>query len=51
MNDINFLQAEEILTELQMSIHPTATEKMFSILKPNSKNVNTHTKQKVPSEL
>ncbi|KAG7197531.1 hypothetical protein KM043_017642 [Ampulex compressa] len=27
-------QTEESLTELQMSIHPTATEKMFSVLKP-----------------
>ncbi|EZA60552.1 GRAM domain-containing protein 1B [Ooceraea biroi] len=36
-------QTEESLTELQMSIHPTATEKMFSVLKPSLKSLNAHT--------
>lgn len=34
-------QTEESLTELQMSMHPTATEKMFSILKPGIKTRNS----------
>lgn len=29
-------QTEESLTELQMSIHPTATEKIFSVLKSDN---------------
>ncbi|XP_046819743.1 protein Aster-B-like isoform X4 [Vespa velutina] len=44
-------QTEESLTELQMSIHPTATEKMFSVLKPTLKNMNTRTEQQSKSEL
>lgn len=44
-------QTEESLTELQMSIHPTATEKMFSVLKPTLKNINTRTEQQSKSEL
>ncbi|KYN33847.1 GRAM domain-containing protein 1B [Trachymyrmex septentrionalis] len=39
-------QTEESLTELQMSIHPTATEKMFSVLKPNLKSLNTERRGK-----
>lgn len=38
-------QTEESLTELQMSIHPTATEKMFSVLKPSTKTLNSRTEQ------
>ncbi|XP_076246609.1 protein Aster-B isoform X2 [Calliopsis andreniformis] len=44
-------QTEESLTELQMSIHPTATEKMFSVLKPNLKNLNSRTEQRSHSEI
>ncbi|KAL0131938.1 hypothetical protein PUN28_000011 [Cardiocondyla obscurior] len=44
-------QTEESLTELQMSIHPTATEKMFSVLKPNLKSLNAHTGQRDKSEM
>ncbi|KAH0945148.1 hypothetical protein HN011_002753 [Eciton burchellii] len=44
-------QTEESLTELQMSIHPTATEKMFSVLKPNLKSLNAHTEQRRKSEM
>ncbi|GAB1866298.1 GRAM domain-containing protein 1C [Camponotus japonicus] len=39
-------QTEESLTELQMSIHPTATEKMFSILKPSLNSINTERRSK-----
>ncbi|XP_077280306.1 protein Aster-B isoform X3 [Temnothorax americanus] len=44
-------QTEESLTELQMSIHPTATEKMFSVLKPNLKSLNAHTERRGKSEM
>lgn len=44
-------QTEESLTELQMSIHPTATEKMFSVLKPSLKSYNSHTEQRSHSEM
>lgn len=44
-------QTEESLTELQMSIHPTATEKMFSVLKPNLKSLNAHTERRSKSEM
>ncbi|XP_015436745.1 PREDICTED: GRAM domain-containing protein 1B-like [Dufourea novaeangliae] len=44
-------QIEESLTELQMSIHPTATEKMFSVLKPSIKSFNSHTEQRSHSEM
>ncbi|XP_076167712.1 protein Aster-B isoform X2 [Ptiloglossa arizonensis] len=44
-------QTEESLTELQMSIHPTATEKMFSVLKPNIKSFNSRTEQRSHSEI
>ncbi|XP_076277317.1 protein Aster-B [Lasioglossum baleicum] len=44
-------QTEESLTELQMSIHPTATEKMFSVLKPSIKSFNSHTGQQSHSEM
>ncbi|XP_011862780.1 PREDICTED: GRAM domain-containing protein 1B-like isoform X4 [Vollenhovia emeryi] len=44
-------QTEESLTELQMSIHPTATEKMFSVLKPNLKSLNTHTERRGKTEM
>ncbi|XP_078038443.1 protein Aster-B [Augochlora pura] len=44
-------QTEESLTELQMSIHPTASEKMFSILKPSVKSFNSHTVQQSHSEM
>ncbi|XP_029045428.2 LOW QUALITY PROTEIN: protein Aster-B-like [Osmia bicornis bicornis] len=44
-------QTEESLTELQMSIHPTATEKMFSVLKPSLKSFNSHTEQRSHSEM
>lgn len=44
-------QTEESLTELQMSIHPTATEKMFSVLKPTLKNTNTRTERQDKTEL
>ncbi|XP_033228649.1 protein Aster-B-like [Belonocnema kinseyi] len=38
-------QTEESLTELQMSIHPTATEKMFSVLKPGLKTRNSNNQE------
>lgn len=44
-------QTEESLTELQMSIHPTATEKMFSVLQPSLKSINTHTDRRSKSEM
>ncbi|XP_053971245.1 protein Aster-B-like isoform X1 [Hylaeus anthracinus] len=44
-------QTEESLTELQMSIHPTATEKMFSVLKPSIKSFNSRTEQRSHSEI
>ncbi|XP_018305385.1 GRAM domain-containing protein 1B isoform X1 [Mycetomoellerius zeteki] len=44
-------QTEESLTELQMSIHPTATEKMFSVLKPHLKSLNAHTERRGKSEM
>nr|XP_012220127.1 PREDICTED: GRAM domain-containing protein 1B-like isoform X2 [Linepithema humile] len=44
-------QTEESLTELQMSIHPTATEKMFSVLKPSLKSLNAHTDRRSKSEM
>ncbi|XP_029170649.1 protein Aster-B-like isoform X2 [Nylanderia fulva] len=44
-------QTEESLTELQMSIHPTATEKMFSVLQPSLKSINTHTERRTKSEM
>ncbi|XP_043598366.1 protein Aster-B isoform X2 [Bombus pyrosoma] len=45
-------QTEESLTELQMSIHPTATEKMFSVLKPSLKSFNSRTtEQRSHSEM
>ncbi|KYN03970.1 GRAM domain-containing protein 1B, partial [Cyphomyrmex costatus] len=44
-------QTEESLTELQMSIHPSATEKMFSVLKPNLKSLNAHTERRGKSEM
>ncbi|XP_076663530.1 protein Aster-B isoform X1 [Andrena cerasifolii] len=44
-------QTEESLMELQMSIHPTATEKMFSVLKPNLKGLNSYTEQRSHSEI
>ncbi|CAL7941744.1 unnamed protein product [Xylocopa violacea] len=44
-------QTEESLTELQMSIHPTATEKMFSVLKPIMKSFNSRTEQPNHSEM
>ncbi|OAD57404.1 GRAM domain-containing protein 1B [Eufriesea mexicana] len=44
-------QEKESLTELQMSIHPTATEKMFSVLKPNLKSFNSRTEQQSHSEI
>ncbi|CAK9813177.1 Protein Aster-B [Anthophora plagiata] len=44
-------QTEESLTELQMSIHPTASEKMFSALKPSLKSFNSHTEQRSHSEM
>nr|XP_031846242.1 protein Aster-B-like isoform X1 [Nomia melanderi] len=44
-------QTEESLTELQMSIHPTATEKMFSVLKPSIKSFNSRTEQQSHSEM
>ncbi|XP_012220127.2 protein Aster-B isoform X2 [Linepithema humile] len=44
-------QTEESLTELQMSIHPTATEKMFSVLKPSLKSLNAHTDRQSKSEM
>lgn len=44
-------QTEESLTELQMSIHPTATEKMFSVLKPSLKTFNSRTEQRTRSEM
>lgn len=34
-----------------MSIHPTATEKMFSVLKPSLKSYNSHTEQRSHSEI
>lgn len=33
-------QTEESLTELQMTIHPTTTEKVFSVLKPGLRSIN-----------
>ncbi|KAF3428069.1 hypothetical protein E2986_09009 [Frieseomelitta varia] len=44
-------QTEESLTELQMSIHPTATEKMFSVLKPSLKTFSSRTEQRTHSEM
>nr|XP_012149577.1 PREDICTED: GRAM domain-containing protein 1B-like isoform X3 [Megachile rotundata] len=44
-------QTEESLTELQMSIHPTATEKMFSVLKPSVKSFNSRPEQRSHSEM
>ncbi|XP_029661307.1 protein Aster-B-like [Formica exsecta] len=44
-------QTEESLTELQMSIHPSATEKMFSVLKPSLNSINTHTERRSKSEM
>ncbi|XP_072753461.1 protein Aster-B [Anoplolepis gracilipes] len=44
-------QTEESLTELQMSIHPTATEKMFSVLKPSLNSINTPTERRSKSEM
>ncbi|XP_014471144.1 PREDICTED: GRAM domain-containing protein 1B-like isoform X1 [Dinoponera quadriceps] len=44
-------QTEESLTELQMSIHPTATEKMFSVLKPNLKSVDSRTERRSKTEM
>ncbi|XP_020297898.1 GRAM domain-containing protein 1B-like, partial [Pseudomyrmex gracilis] len=44
-------QTEESLTELQMSIHPTATEKMFSVLKPSLNSINAHTERRSKSEM
>ncbi|KAL6440709.1 hypothetical protein ACFW04_003283 [Cataglyphis niger] len=44
-------QTEESLTELQMSIHPTATEKMFSVLKPSLNSINTYTERRKKSEI
>ncbi|XP_043276592.1 protein Aster-B [Venturia canescens] len=38
-------QTEESLTELQMSMHPTATDKIFSVLKPNSQEFNVGRKE------
>ncbi|KOC61144.1 GRAM domain-containing protein 1B [Habropoda laboriosa] len=42
---------QESLTELQMSIHPTATEKMFSVLKPSLKSFNSRTEERSHSEM
>ncbi|XP_011142718.1 GRAM domain-containing protein 1B isoform X3 [Harpegnathos saltator] len=44
-------QTEESLTELQMSIHPTATEKMFSVLKPSLKNADSRTERRTKTEM
>ncbi|XP_015591084.1 GRAM domain-containing protein 1B isoform X2 [Cephus cinctus] len=44
-------QTEESLTELQMSIHPTATEKMFSVLKPGLKSPNARPDQRTKTEM
>ncbi|XP_012272222.1 GRAM domain-containing protein 1B isoform X2 [Orussus abietinus] len=41
-------QTEESLTELQMSIHPTASEKMFSVLKPGVKNSRSEQRSNNP---
>ncbi|XP_032664230.1 protein Aster-B-like isoform X2 [Odontomachus brunneus] len=44
-------QTEESLTELQMSIHPTATEKMFSVLKPSLKSADSRTERRSKTEI
>lgn len=44
-------KTEESLTELQMSIHPTATEKVFSVLKPGLKSINSRNDQRNNPEL
>lgn len=44
-------KTEESLTELQMSIHPTATEKMFSVLKSSVNSFNSRTEQRSHSEM
>jgi hypothetical protein len=45
------MKTEESLTQLQMSIHPTTTEKMFSVLKPGLKTLNPQNDQRRNPEL
>ncbi|XP_066591813.1 protein Aster-B-like [Prorops nasuta] len=44
-------QTEESLTELQMSIHPTTTEKLFSVLKLNLQSPSSRSDEQVKTEL
>lgn len=44
-------QTEESLTELQMSIHPSATEKMLPVLKPSLKSFNSRAEQPSNTEM